>query len=135
MDARLLHVLHDGRDVGVLAVAERVHVDLDRVLEEAVDEDAAGRVRHRGTDVVRPVADTHRAPAEDVRRPHEHGVPDALCDRDCLLLVLDDPPLRAADAQLLEQGAEALAVLGQVDRLVRRAEDAVAGMLERRARA
>ena len=38
MDARLLDVLHDGGDVGLLAVAERVDVDLDRVLEEAVDE-------------------------------------------------------------------------------------------------
>ena len=41
VDARLLHVLHDGGDARVFAVAERVDVDLDRVLEEAVDEDAA----------------------------------------------------------------------------------------------
>jgi hypothetical protein len=31
-------VLHDGADVRPLAVADRVDVDLDRVLEEAVDE-------------------------------------------------------------------------------------------------
>ena len=38
MDAGLLDVLHHGGDVGVLAVADGVDVDLDRVLEEAVDE-------------------------------------------------------------------------------------------------
>ena len=37
--ARLLDVLHDRADLDVGAVAERVHVDLDRVLEEAVEED------------------------------------------------------------------------------------------------
>ena len=41
VDAGLLDVLHDGGDVRVDPVAERVDVDLDRVLEEAVDEHAA----------------------------------------------------------------------------------------------
>ena len=39
MDTGLLDVLHDPADVDLLAVAERVHVDLDRVLEEAVEVD------------------------------------------------------------------------------------------------
>ena len=39
VDARLLDVLHDRGDVRVDAVAERVDVHLDRVLDEAVDED------------------------------------------------------------------------------------------------
>ncbi len=130
MDAGLLDVLHDGGDVGLLAVAQRVDVDLDRVLEEAVDEDAARRVRHRRAHVLRPVADAHRAPAEDVRGTNQHGVPDAIGDRDRLVRVLDDPPLRAADPEPVEERAEALAILGQVDRLVRRAEDAEAGVLE-----
>ena len=41
MDAGLLDVLHDPADPDVLAVADRVDVDLDRVLEEAVEEDLA----------------------------------------------------------------------------------------------
>ena len=45
VDARLLDVLHDRRDVRVDAVAERVDVHLDRVLDEAVDEDPLER-RH-----------------------------------------------------------------------------------------
>ena len=38
VDAGLLDVLHDPADVDLGAVAQRVDVDLDRVLEEAVDE-------------------------------------------------------------------------------------------------
>ena len=38
MHAGLLDVLHDCADLHRLAVAERVHVDLNRVLEEAVDQ-------------------------------------------------------------------------------------------------
>ena len=47
VDARLLDVLHDAGDPDVLAVAERVDVDLDRVLEEAVEKDRAGRPARR----------------------------------------------------------------------------------------
>ena len=38
VDAGLLDVLHDPGDVDVLAVGHRVHVHLDRVLEEPVDQ-------------------------------------------------------------------------------------------------
>ena len=41
MDARLLDVLHHRGDVAERPVGERVDVELDRVLEEAVDEHAA----------------------------------------------------------------------------------------------
>ena len=47
MDAGLLDVLHDRRDVGVDAVAERVDVDLDRVLDEAIDGLSRRRRRRR----------------------------------------------------------------------------------------
>jgi hypothetical protein len=38
VDPCLLDVLHDPGDVDLLAVAEGVDVDLDRVLEEAVEQ-------------------------------------------------------------------------------------------------
>ena len=38
VDAGLLDVLHDAGERAVAAVAERVDVDLDRVLEEAVEQ-------------------------------------------------------------------------------------------------
>ena len=47
VDPGLLDVLHDPADPDVLAVAQRVDVDLDRVLQEAVEEDRRGR-RGRG---------------------------------------------------------------------------------------
>ena len=54
VDAGLLDVLHDPADPDLLAVAQRVDVDLDRVLEEAVEEDLACRraVRRRRAQVV-----------------------------------------------------------------------------------
>ena len=39
VDARLLHVLHDPADDHPLAVGDGVHVDLEGVLEELVDQD------------------------------------------------------------------------------------------------
>ena len=43
MDAGLLEVLHDAADVELVAVVERVDVDLDRVVEEAVDQQRHSR--------------------------------------------------------------------------------------------
>ena len=130
VDARLLHVLHHRRDVGVRAVGECVDVELDRVLEEVVDEDAPACIGHCSADVLRPVADAHRTAAEHVRGPHEHRVADVGGDPDGLVGVACHPPRRAGDREPFEQGAEPLAVLGEVDRLEGRAEDAVAGRLD-----
>jgi hypothetical protein len=120
MDARLLDVLHDRGDVRVDAVAERVHVHLDSVLDEAVDQDPVER-RHLAHLVGR-VADAHRAAAEDVRRADEHRVADPLGDLDRLVRRGGDPPLRRAEP-VRPQPGEALAVLGEVDGVERRAED------------
>ena len=51
MDAGLLDVLHHAAEVELLAVEERVDVDLDRVVEEPVDQHRAlgrhlGRLGH-----------------------------------------------------------------------------------------
>src|SRR5439155_12332265 len=71
-------------------------------------------------------------------RPHEHRVADPRSEVDCLRAAGRDPPLRACDPKLAQHAAEPLAVLGEVDRLERRAEDTearrfeIAGELERR---
>ena len=80
MDAGLLDVLHDGGDERLLAVAERVDVELDRPFEEAVDEHAPA-LAAAARDFLGRVADAHVASAEDVRRPDEHRVADLLRDR------------------------------------------------------
>ena len=131
MDAGLLDVLHHGRDVGVLAVAESVDVQLERLLEEAVEQDASRRIAHGQAHFLGAVADPHRAAPEHVRGPHQHRVADPLRRGDRFVRLGRRAPVRAADLQPVEQRAETLAVLGEVDRLRRGAEEAVAGGLER----
>ena len=42
MDACLLDVLHDAAEVEIRAVVEGVDVDLDRIIEEVVDQHGVG---------------------------------------------------------------------------------------------
>ena len=83
VDAGLLDVLHDAADPDVLAVADRVDVDLDRVLEEAVEEDLA--LRPGALEVVgehvRVVDELHRAAAEHVARADEQREADVRARR------------------------------------------------------
>ena len=86
VDPRLLDVLHHAGDDDVAAVADRVDVELDGVLEEAIDEDRmSGRGLHRQRHVLAQarlvVDDGHGAPAEDVRRPHHDREADLVRDR------------------------------------------------------
>ena len=131
MDSCLLDVLHYRADVDVVSVAERVDVDLDGVLEEAVDEHATEH-RHLPDFLVR-VTDAHRTSSEHVRRADEDGVPDVVCNPNRVFARLRHPPRRRAQVVRAEQAGEALAVLGKVDCVVWRAEDRVAGRLDPRA--
>ncbi len=129
MHTGLLDVLHDRGDVRVVAVTKRVDVDFDRVLEEAVDEHAAEH-RHLAHLLVR-VADAHRPSAEHVGGPDEDGVADLVGDTDGVLARACHPPRRRAQVVRSQQSRESFAVLREVDRVVRRAEDRVAGLLDR----
>ena len=85
VDAGLLDVLHDPAEVHVLAVEEGVDVDLDGVVEEAVDEDRVvgrglGGLLDVGDERVVVVDDDHAAAAEDVGRAHEDRVADLAGD-------------------------------------------------------
>ena len=122
VDPGLLDVLHDAADPDVLAVADRVDVDLDRVLQEAVEEDLAPvrAARDAQQVVLEPgerVDDLHRAAAEHVARAHEQREADARRDRQRLLLGVRGRVGRRLQPEPAEQRAEAPAVLGQVDRL------------------
>ena len=87
----LLDVLHDRADEHLAgAVADGVDVDLDGVLEEAVDQDRplgrqapfppsepeAGQLVHGPAQVVVVVDDLHGPPAEHVARPHQGRIAD-----------------------------------------------------------
>ena len=92
MDAGLLDVLHDRADHRPGAVANRVDVDLDRVLDEAVDQ-RAGLHRPRPQRRL-VVADAHLAAAEDIARAHEHRIADAARDLGGLAGARGRPPRR-----------------------------------------
>ena len=128
VDAGLLDVLHDPAEVHVGAVVERVHVDLDGVVEEAVDQDRVlGRGDRGPGDVTGEglvvVDDLHAASAEDVRRPDEDGVPDLTGHLDRLSGAVGRAVPGRVQPCLVQDPAERAAVLGQVDGIRRGADD------------
>src|SRR5699024_12422984 len=109
---------------------QRVDVDLDGRVQEAVDEDGGLGAPSPGevaADVVDQaglvVDDLHAAPAEHVARAHEHGVADLRGDVAGVL----PPPRggvgRAGQIRVGEDGPEVAAVLGEVDRRRAGADD------------
>ena len=86
VDAGLLDVLHHAAEEELVAVEDRVDVDLDRVVDEPVDQHRVlGADLGRPVDVAleRPVVvhDLHAAAAQHVRRAHQHRVADLGRDR------------------------------------------------------
>ena len=128
MDAGLLDMLHDAGDIDLVAVGDGIDIDLDRVLQIAVDQHRAGAGHGDGAaDVAlqpgRIVDDLHRPPAEHVGRADHDRIADPRRDRLGLLRRGGGAVVRLAQAEPAQQLLEALAVLGQVDRVGRGAED------------
>ncbi len=138
MDAGFLQVLHDAADEEVGAVVQGVHIELDRVVEEPVDQerlalldhDLAGRPHEVVAQRIGAVDDLHAATAEHEARAHEHGVADLLGDAHRALHVDRRAVARRQQPGLVEQSREQLALLGQVDGLRARPQDRVAGRLD-----
>ena len=132
VDARLLDVLHDRADQHRLAVGDGVHVHLERALEELVDQhrlvrrDRAPRAPSQSSSSLRVVDDAHAAPAQHVRRPHQHRVAELLGGRRApRSRVRGDARLRLRAAPARSTSvAPARAVLGQVEPVERRAQRA-----------
>jgi hypothetical protein len=86
VDTGFLDLFHDAAQIQLVAVVERVDVDLHRVFEEPVDQH--GMV---GRDVLGPrdegqqrglvVGDLHAAPAEHVGGSDQHRVADPVGDQ------------------------------------------------------
>ena len=72
-----------------------------------------------------------RAPAEDVRRAHDHGKPNLRRDGTSFLARGRRAARRLRDLQLGQERRKALPVLGQIDRVRRRAQNPDAGVLQR----
>ena len=121
MNAGLLDVLHDRTDQDIAAIGDGIDVDLDRVLNKAVDQRGRTDVAVAQGGLV--VTDAHRAATEHVRRAHEYRIADAVGDLDRLLHAIGDRPVGSLQTRAVEQLAEAQAILGEVDALERGAED------------
>ncbi len=136
MDTSLLDMLHDATHVHGLGVTDRVDVDLDRTLKEAVEQygvvrrDAHG-LGHVALEIVLVVRDHHAASAQHVTGTHEERESDATSDLDGLFERVGGACGRIRDPQFVEYCREELAVLGQVDRLGARAHDRHARVFER----
>jgi hypothetical protein len=135
VDTGLLDVLHHRADEHVDAVAHRVDVNLDRPLQEAIDQDGVfaggfGRGPNERRELVVVVDDLHSSTAEDVGGSHHDRVADPAGDETCLV---DGPrlPVRGRrDLHLVEELREPPSVLRQIDRVRRGAQDAVSRSLE-----
>ena len=130
-------MLHDAADVHILPVGERVHVQLETVFQELVNQDGKrlqefgrfGRIGlHRGA----VVGDHHRAPAQDVGRANDNRVANLLGGGHGLFHTHGSGVAWLRNPQLTQQVAEALPVFGQVNGLGRGADDVHPGALERR---
>ena len=105
MDSGLLDVLHDAADHHLGAVADAVDVDLDRVVEEAVEQDRRllahlDRLAHVALEVLVAVDDLHRPAAEHIARPDDERIADLLRQRDRLILGARGAVRRLAQAEL-----------------------------------
>ncbi len=149
VDAGLLDMLHHPGDEDVLAVAQAIDVHLHRIDQIAVEQqrilaqnrvDLAGLVigiarldigrhqaRQRAKQVIveRPAVadDRHGAPAKHIGRAHDERQAQLLGDDARLLDRIGDAVLRLFQAELVEQALELVAVLGEVDRIDRGAEN------------
>ena len=138
MDARFLDMLHHPGDPHGVLVGQDVDVHLDRVLQVAIDQDrtdvrSARGVGHEAAHLVERMDDAHRPSAEHVGGPDNQRISQHL---GLLQRVGDaeaDGVLRLAQPEPVEQLLEPLAVLGQIDRIRRRAENRHARLLQRMA--
>ena len=129
-------MLHDAGDDDISSVAQGVHVDFNCILQEVIHQHRALlRVLHGFSHIpaycIRVVGDDHRTAAQHVRRPYQHRVADAFCAFQGLLDGGHHGARRLGNFQVLQQLAEALAILRQIDAFRRRAQDFYAGSLQR----
>ena len=118
MDPRPLYVLHDAGDEHLLPVGDKVHFQLRAghvLVHQYRVVDAPGEYcLHVFPGLFRRTGDAHVLPAYDIGGAQQHRVAQLLRCLQGLLQGVDPPALGAADAELLQQGVEAGAVLRQV---------------------
>src|ERR1700677_2858360 len=130
MDAGFLDVLHDPGDVDGFAVADAVDIDLDRVVQIAIDQHGptpghtfaghtlarhAYRLAHVTMQAAAIVDDFHRPSAQYITGPNHDWKPNTVGDLLGIARGSGDTVFGLQQAQPLQQKLEAFAVLGYVD--------------------
>ena len=128
MNTGLFDVLHDAADDHVFSIRERVHVYLDCVFEEVIDQNwpilrVLDCLPHVADDSFLVVGNHHGASAEHIRRPHQYWILNSLGALDGFFNRSRHRARRLRDLKLIKQLAETLAIFGQINRLRRRADD------------
>ncbi len=136
MDARLFDMLHDARDMDVLAVTKRVDINLDRARKIAVKKDRVLAGNLNGlADVafqLRVVADDlHRAAAQHEGGADHERVADFGGDGKSLIARAGGAVMRLLEVQRVQKLLEAFAVFGQINRVRRGAKDRDAFFVKR----
>ena len=135
MNTGLLDMLQNAADVDLFAIAQGVDIGLDRALQEAVQIHRVVRANARSlghviAQMLGIVGDHHAAAAQHVARTHQQRVANVCGNGLGLLKRGGLARRRIHDAQLVEQGGKALAVLGKVDGIGLGAHDVHAALLE-----
>src|SRR5579872_138212 len=129
--AGFLDVLHDARDEHVLgAIADRIDVDLDGVMQKAVDQDriVAGNAKEfAGLDLRNQMrfigTHHHAASTQYVRRTQDHGITDLARRSDRLFGGHRRGVARLLEPKFIEQPLKTFAVLRQIDGIGAGAQD------------
>src|SRR5690554_2077095 len=133
--ARLLDVLHDRTDDHIGAVGHRIHVNLDRAIEEVIQQHRAvigylHCVTQVALELVFLVDDLHGATAQYVGWAHDQRVADLVRGRDGLVFAAHSGVRRLTQVQALDHLLEALAVLGTVNGLGAGTDDRHASLFQ-----
>ena len=132
MDAGFFDVLHNAGDDHVLAVGERVDIDLGGFFQKMIDENGAllgvlDGFFHVARNRFIVVGDDHGASAEHVRGADQHGISDTISGLQSLFDASGDAARRLRDLEFIEEFAKTFAVFGQVDRFRRSTDDGHTG--------
>ena len=120
MDAGFLDMLHDAADIDVIPVAQRIDINLDGIVQEAVDENRIisrndDRVAHVALEIGFMMHNFHRPATEDVWTA---GSPPAVPLRRQwrgLLRPVGNAVLGLQKTEVIDQFLETFAVFGQVN--------------------
>ncbi len=135
MHAGFLDVLHNSADNGLLAIGNRIDVDLDCFFQKLVDQHRPARRNVDGfVHVARQrrfvVTDFHRAPAEHVAGANEHRIADSRRHLAGPFEVGRRAVGRLQQTAFLQDGLEAFPIFGGIDHFRAGADDLHAGRFQ-----